>query len=100
MLIYYPYQWATLDIQLMMFYARFSLISFVLSGNFEVYNLKCGHALMNHDLGTMVLFENPRTNKVIKLVIYLVTVYKLVVLICSHLFHVYPSTLKQNFWNS
>jgi len=68
----------TLDIQLMkMFYVRFSLISFVLSGNFDVCNLKCGHALMNYNLGTMVLFENPRTNKVIKLVIYLVTVYKL-----------------------
>ena len=60
-----------------MFCVRFSLISFVLSGNFDVYNLKRGHALMNHNLGTMVLFENPRTNKVIKLVIYLVTVYKL-----------------------
>ena len=31
------------------------------SGNFNVYHLKCGHALMNHYLSTMVLFENPRS---------------------------------------
>ena len=71
----------------------FSFI-FCVEWKFDVYNLKCDHALMNHNLGTMVLFENPRTNKVIKLIIYLVTVY---VLICNHLFHVYPTTIEQIF---
>ena len=94
MLNYYPYPWATctLDITLMkMCYL-----------NFDVYHLKCGHALVNHYLGTMVLFENSRS---LNLCLYLVNVYKLHsveygganMYSHDHLFHVYPFHYKAKF---
>ena len=46
---------------------------------------------MNHNLGTMVLFENPKVIKLMHLLMHTECNLMVLIILCSQLFHMYPA---------